>query len=81
MLILIQQHLTLLSTSNVFFIGKNVRSLNNVISITIDGVSQLRDVPGTSNNDFIYHSSNNTIQMTDASLPAGLKVQMFTLFT
>ena len=69
------------STSNVFFIGKNVRSLNNVISITIDGVSQLRDVPGTSNNDFIYHSSNNTIQMTDASLPAGLKVQMFTLFT
>ena len=69
------------STSNVFFIGKNVRSLNNVISITIDGVNQLRDVPGTSNNDFIYHSSNNTIQMTDASLPAGLKVQMFTLFT
>ena len=69
------------STSNVFFIGKNVRSLNNVISLTVDGVSQTRDVPGTSNNDFIYHSSNNTVQMTDASLPAGLKVQMFTLFT
>ena len=69
------------STSNVFFIGKNITALNNVISVMIDGVQQVRDVPGTSNNDFIFHNANNTIQLTEASIPAGLTVQTFTLFS
>ena len=47
----------------------------------IDGVQQVRDVPGTSNNDFIFHNANNTIQLTEASIPAGLTVQTFTLFS
>ena len=68
------------STSNVFFIGKNITALNNVISVIIDGVQQVRDVPGTSNNDFIFHNANNTIQLTEASIPAGLTVQTLTLF-
>jgi len=69
------------STSNVFFIGKNITALNNVISVMIDGVQQVRDVPGTSNNDFIFHNANNTIQLTEASIPAGLTVQTLTLFS
>ena len=69
------------ATSNVFFIGKNITALNNVVSVMIDGVQQTRDVPGTSNNDFIFHNANNTIQLTEASIPAGLTVQTLTLFS
>lgn len=65
---------TSLSTSNVFFLGKPIGTPANVLYVSIDGVVQTKDVPGTSNNDYVVTVSNNTIALTDASIPAGLTV-------
>ena len=62
------------STSNVFFLGKAIGTPANVIYVSIDGVIQNKDVPGTSNNDYVVTVANNTIALTDASIPAGLTV-------
>lgn len=62
------------STSNVFFLGKPIGTPANVLYVSIDGVIQNKDVPGTSNNDYVVTVANNTIALTDASIPAGLTV-------
>ena len=62
------------STSNVFFLGKAIGTPANVLFVSIDGVIQNKDVPGTSNNDYVVTVANNTIALTDASIPAGLTV-------
>jgi len=62
------------STSNVFFLGKPIGTPANVLYVSIDGVIQTKDVPGTSNNDYVVTVANNTIALTDASIPAGLTV-------
>ena len=62
------------STSNVFFLGKAIGTPANVLYVSIDGVIQNKDVPGTSNNDYVVTVANNTIALTDASIPAGLTV-------
>jgi len=62
------------ATSNVFFLGKAIGTPANVLFVSIDGVIQNKDVPGTSNNDYIVTVANNTIALTDASIPAGLTV-------
>ena len=62
------------ATSNVFFLGKSICTPANVLSVSIDGVIQTKDVPGTSNNDYVVTVANNTIALTDASIPAGLTV-------
>lgn len=65
---------TSLSTSNVFFLGKPIGTPANVLFVSIDGVIQTKDVPGTSNNDYVVTVANNTIALTDASIPAGLTI-------
>ena len=62
------------STSNVFFLGKPIGTPANVLYVAIDGVLQVKDVPGTSNNDYVVTVANNTIALTDASIPAGLTI-------
>lgn len=62
------------ATSNVFFLGKSIGTPANVLFVSIDGVIQTKDVPGTSNNDYVVTVANNTIALTDASIPAGLTV-------
>ena len=61
-------------SSNVFFLGKPIGTPDNVIYVAIDGVVQTKDVPGTSNNDFVVTVANNTIAFTDTSIPAGLTI-------
>lgn len=58
------------STSNVFFIGKEVHTLANVLTVAIDGVVQ------RATTDYIFHNANDTIQITDETLPAGLFVDI-----
>ena len=65
------------STANVLtysFLGKPIGTPDNVIYVAIDGVVQTKDVPGTSNNDFVVTVANNTIAFTDTSIPAGLTI-------
>ena len=58
------------STSNVFFIGKEVHTLANVLTVAIDGIVQ------RATTDYIFHNANDTIQITDETLPAGLFVDI-----
>ena len=58
------------STSNVFFIGKEVHTLANVLTVAIDGVVQ------RATTDYVFHNANDTIQITDETLPAGLFVDI-----
>jgi hypothetical protein len=68
------------SSSNVFFLGKPIGTPANVIYVSIDGVVQTKDVPGTSNNDYVVTVANNTIALTDASIPAGLTITTVIVF-
>ena len=68
------------ATSNVFFLGKPVVTPANVLFVAIDGVLQTKDVPGTSNNDYVVTVANNTIALTDASIPAGLTITTQIIF-
>ena len=61
-------------SSNVFFLGKPIGTPDNVIYVAIDGVVQTKDVPGTSNNDYVVTVANNTIAFTDTSIPSGLTI-------
>ena len=65
-------------SSNVFFARvpsgtQHPTTIDNV-KVFIDGVRQEPDDPGTSNNDFVYDSSDASVTVTDATLPSGLKV-------
>ena len=72
-------------TANTFFLGKAMPGdhLANVLSVTLDGITQLKDQPGTANNDFIMNAvaAHASIQFTAPSIPAGSKVQTVILFT
>jgi len=63
---------TATGTSNVFFTGRNTTTDANVVTVSLDGIVQ-------SNNEFVYHHSNNSIQFTDASIPNGTIVTIFTM--
>ena len=61
-----------LGTSNVFFVGQNTTSDDNVLTVTLDGIVQ-------SNSEFVIHHSNDTIQFKDASIPSGTKVTILSM--
>lgn len=63
---------TATGTSNVFFLGKDVASDSNIITVTLDGVFQ-------ANTEFVAHFANDTIQFTDATIPSGTIVTTFVL--
>ena len=63
---------TALGTSNVFFVGQNTTSDDNVLTVTLDGIVQ-------SNSEFVMHHSNDTIQFKDASIPTGTKVTILSM--
>ncbi len=66
---------TATGSSNVFFIGKAVPAdkIERVV-VSISGVNQAIDQPGTSNNDYIVHHANNTVQFTAPTIPSGEKI-------
>jgi hypothetical protein len=59
-------------TSNVFFIGKDTASYSNIITVTIDGVFQ-------ANTEYVANFANDTIQFTDATIPSGTIVTIFSM--
>lgn len=60
---------TATGTSNAFFVGKDTSQDDHILTVSLDGLIQ-------SNNEFVYHHSNNTIQFKDASIPSGIIVQI-----
>ena len=71
-------------TANTFFIGKAIPGdgLANILSVSIDGVFQRKDQPGTANNDFIVNAAaaHASIKFTAPSIPAGSIVTTTVLF-
>jgi hypothetical protein len=61
------------SSSNVYFAGKNIANYSNIISVTVDGVYQAPEI------NWVGNFANNTVQFTDAVLPAGLIVTISSL--
>jgi hypothetical protein len=59
-------------TSNVFFIGKDTASYANIITVTLDGVFQ-------ANTEYVANFANDTIQFTDATIPSGTIVTIFSM--
>ena len=66
---------TATGSSNVFFIGKAVPAdkIERVV-VSLSGVNQAIDQPGTANNDYIVHHANNTVQFTAPTIPSGEKI-------
>ena len=71
-------------TANTFFIGKAIPGdgLANILSVTLDGVYQRKDQPGTANNDFIINAAaaHASIKFTAPSIPAGSIITTTILF-
>ena len=63
---------TATGTSNVFFVGKSISNHNNVQAAYLDGIHQ-------ANTEYVLHFANNTLQFTDASIPSGVIVSIFSL--
>jgi len=63
---------TSVGTSNVFFIGKDVANQSNITLVTLDGVFQ-------TSADYVLHTSNETIQFKEASIPSGVVFTVHTL--
>jgi hypothetical protein len=61
------------SSSNVYFAGKNIANYSNIISVTVDGIYQAPEI------NWVGNFANNTVQFTDAALPAGLIVTISSL--
>jgi hypothetical protein len=61
------------SSSNVYFVGKNVANYSNIISVTVDGIYQAPII------DWVGNFANDTVQFTDAALPAGLSITISSL--
>jgi hypothetical protein len=61
------------SSSNVYFTGKNIANYSNIISVTVDGIYQAPEI------HWVGNFANNTVQFTDAALPAGLIVTISSL--
>jgi hypothetical protein len=59
-------------TSNVFFVGRNIAAEANVVIVSLDGVSQ-------PNTEYEVNASNDTVQFTDATIPSGTIVQIFSM--
>lgn len=58
------------ATSNVFFIGSpKTPNLTSNVSVYISGIYQ----PSA---EWVFHTTNNTVQIKDASLPAGLTIDL-----
>ncbi len=57
-------------TSNCFFVGVGANSPAAIgyVYSSLNGVDQVNNI------DFVYNSGNDTIQYTDSSVPAGLRV-------
>lgn len=64
--------------SNVFYakVPSGTQHPTNIanVNVFIDGLRQKPDNPGTSNNDFVYNTSDASVTITDPSLPSGLEV-------
>ena len=75
--------ITQTGTANTFFLGKAMPGdgLANVLNVSIDGVAQIKDQPGTANNDFIMNAvaAHASIQFTAPSIPAGSRIQTIIL--
>jgi len=63
---------TATGTSNVFFVGRDIAAEANVLVVTLDGVSQ-------PNTEYEVNASNDTVQFTDATIPSGTIVQIFSM--
>ena len=63
---------TATGTSNVFFVGRDIGAEANVLIVTLDGVSQ-------PNTEYEVNASNDTVQFTDATIPSGTIVQIFSM--
>lgn len=63
---------TSVGTSNVFFIGRDVANQTNITLVTLDGVFQ-------TSSDYVLHTSNETIQFKEASIPSGVVFTVHTL--
>ena len=65
-------------SSNVFYVATptptQIPSDLDKVNVFIDGVRQIPDDPGTSNNDFVYSSADASVTITDPNLPAGLNI-------
>jgi hypothetical protein len=59
-------------TSNVFFVGRDIAAEANVNMVFLDGVSQ-------PNTEYEVNASNDTVQFTDATIPSGTIVQIFSM--
>jgi hypothetical protein len=59
-------------TSNVFFVGRNIAAEANVNMVFLDGVSQ-------PNTEFVVNAANDTVQFTDATIPSGSIVQIYSM--
>jgi hypothetical protein len=58
------------ATSNVYYIGSTkTPNLQSNVTVYIDGIYQ-------SPAEWVFHSGNNTVQIIDASLPAGLIIDI-----
>ena len=76
---------TAASTANTFFLGKAMPGdgLSNVLFVSMDGIQQQKDQPGTSNNDFVMNAvaAHASIKFTAPTIPVGTKVQTLLLYT
>ena len=63
---------TATGTSNVFFVGRNIAAEANVLLVMLDGISQ-------PNTEYEVNASNDTVQFTDATIPSGTIVQIFSM--
>lgn len=65
-------------SSNVFFVktptAPQIPSDLDKVEVYIDGIRQRPDVPGTSNNDYVYSSVDASVTLTDPAVPSGLIV-------
>jgi hypothetical protein len=59
-------------TSNVFFVGRNIAAEANVNMVFLDGVSQ-------PNTEYVVNASNDTVQFSDATIPSGTIVQIYSM--
>ena len=63
---------TATGTSNVFFVGRDIAAEANVLLVMLDGISQ-------PNTEYEVNASNDTVQFTDATIPSGTIVQIFSM--
>ena len=55
-----------------FFVGSNIANQSNIVVVSLDGIVQ-------TTLDYVPNFSNDTVQFTDASIPAGIVFYVQTL--